>query len=284
MQYLFLAEKLCANYGKSSLHNWPSSHLAASFQTRPTLAGPRPGLPNPEQSRRCRGQKVAAVLGPRQEADSAPSNTLKRYAALRSNIPHLKPISSLQAIRLSWVKAAVFANHHGRVHRGRRHQEGTTRGPGHGGDGGVTRLWKNLSAPGGRPFRAEQRQFKSKRACVWVANHGLGRWFGQNVFIATEHLVDSEHGSTCQTNKQLWQATARAEAHSGFHCSAAMFLCSRCLRVGVVALRGSTEERRTRSNCAETSSAENRVSQIVTLVAGWMNSQSQTPTFLDCRF
>lgn len=54
---------------------------------------------SPEQSRRCRGQNVAAVERPRQEADSAPSYTLKRHAALRSNIPHLKPMASLQPVR-----------------------------------------------------------------------------------------------------------------------------------------------------------------------------------------
>lgn len=79
---------------------------------------------------------------------------------------------------------------------------------------------------------------------ITVVSVDLGLWgrSGQNVLAATEHLVDSEQGSTCQTNKQFWQATARAEAHSGFHCTAAMFLCSRCFRVGVVALRGVTME------------------------------------------
>lgn len=33
---------------------------------------------------------MAAIEGPRQEADSAPSNALKGYAALGSNVPHLK--------------------------------------------------------------------------------------------------------------------------------------------------------------------------------------------------
>lgn len=49
----------------------------------------RPDL-SPEQSRRCRGQNVAAIKGPRQEADSTPSNALEGYAALGSNVPHLK--------------------------------------------------------------------------------------------------------------------------------------------------------------------------------------------------
>lgn len=63
----------------------------------------RPDL-SPEQSWRCWGQNVAAVEGPRQEADSTPSNTLKRHTALRSNIPHLKTMASLQAVRLSAPK------------------------------------------------------------------------------------------------------------------------------------------------------------------------------------
>lgn len=92
----------------------------------------------------------------------------------------------------------------------------------------------------------EERKYNSMRACrnAFVVSADLGLWgrLGQNVFIAFEHLVDSEQGSTCQTNKQFWQATARAEAHSGFHCTAAMFLCSRCFRVGVVALIGITKE------------------------------------------
>lgn len=51
------------------------------------------------------------------------------------------------------------------------------------------------------------------------------------------NLVDREQGSTCQTSKQFWQATARADAHSGFHCRAATLLCRRCFSVGVVALK-----------------------------------------------
>lgn len=84
--------------------------------------------------------------------------------------------------------------------------------------------------------------FNCRNAFVVSADLGLWGRLGQNVFIVFEHLVDSEQGSTCQTNKQFWQATARAEAHSGFHCTAAMFLCSRCFRVGVVALIGITKE------------------------------------------
>lgn len=50
----------------------------------------RPPDLSPEQSRRCSGQNVAAIEGPRQEADSTPSNALKGYAALGGNVPHLK--------------------------------------------------------------------------------------------------------------------------------------------------------------------------------------------------
>lgn len=50
------------------------------------------------------------------------------------------------------------------------------------------------------------------------------------------YLVDSEQGSTCHTSRQFWQATARSDAHRGFHCSAATFFCRRCFRVGVMAL------------------------------------------------
>lgn len=51
------------------------------------------------------------------------------------------------------------------------------------------------------------------------------------------NLVDSEQGSTCQTSRQFWQATARADAHRGFHCTAATLRCRRCFSVGAVALR-----------------------------------------------
>lgn len=33
---------------------------------------------------------MAAIEGPRQEADSTPSDALKGYAALGSDVPHLK--------------------------------------------------------------------------------------------------------------------------------------------------------------------------------------------------
>lgn len=55
-------------------------------------------------------------------------------------------------------------------------------------------------------------------------------------------LVDSEQGSTCQTSRQFWQATASADAHSGFHCTAATLRCRRCLSVGVVALGDGGQE------------------------------------------
>lgn len=85
---------------------------------------------------------------------------------------------------------------------------------------------------------------ESTSDCICVVSADLELWgrVRRNVLIAFQHLVDSEQGSTCHTNKQLWQATARAEAHSGFHCTAAMFLCSRCFSVGVVALSGMTKE------------------------------------------
>lgn len=52
----------------------------------------------------------------------------------------------------------------------------------------------------------------------------------------TGYLVDREVGSRCQTSTQLWQATARMEAHNGFHAIDATFLCKRCFRIGIVAL------------------------------------------------
>lgn len=49
--------------------------------------------------------------------------------------------------------------------------------------------------------------------------------------------MEREVGSRCQTRTQLWQATARMEAHSGFQATAATFLCRRCFSEGMVALR-----------------------------------------------
>lgn len=137
----------------------------------------------------------------------------------------------------------------------------------------VTGEWPGCDRTWAQPeeglYRVQERKCKSTwarpTALVVSVDFGLGGRFGQNVFIATEHLVDSEQGSTCQTNKQFWQATARAEAHSGFHCTAAMFLCSRCLRVGVVALRGITKEHSVRilmkRNLASTETTESEERQ-----------------------
>ena len=59
-----------------------------------------------------------------------------------------------------------------------------------------------------------------------------------NVTPWERHLVERDVGSRCHTRTQLWQATARMEAHSGFQATAATFLCRRCFSDGMVALRG----------------------------------------------
>ena len=48
--------------------------------------------------------------------------------------------------------------------------------------------------------------------------------------------MEREVGSRCHTRTQLWQATARMEAQSGFQAMAATFLCRRCFSEGMVAL------------------------------------------------
>lgn len=50
------------------------------------------------------------------------------------------------------------------------------------------------------------------------------------------HLVEREVGSKCHSRTQLWQATARMEAQSGFQATAATFRCSRCFSEGTVTL------------------------------------------------
>lgn len=137
----------------------------------------------------------------------------------------------------------LLGYHHCRVHRRGRQKQRSAGGPGDGGDRGVARVRQNLSTARRRPAGPEE----DMELHHHQTGHEKTAWDPHILlFICNwrgEYLVEREQGSTCHTSTQFWQATARAEAHSGFHCTAATFLWRRCFNVGVVALRGKRKRR-----------------------------------------